>query len=286
MRLLRQPIGARTPTSVAAADVGVRAPRRRPIPHSAFRTPHSRAFTLLEVVLAITIAIGLLLVAMTFYQQSTSLRGQLLDEAERLAAVRKVMDRLAADLRVAPAHDRVGFTGDSNSLRFATTALPLATGGVQTDLRRVAYRTTYSGDVTNLTVSGLVRTEEPAVDFIASALAPALATTGGEASSDPDAAAPSDAAAPVAARPPVAADPLTESVRYLSFRFWDGTAWRESWSGTAPPSGVEVTLGFEPLPPDAAPEELPGEIFRRVIFLPAGQPAAAETNLVVNVNSR
>ena len=160
MRLLRQSTGARTPTS------GVLAP-----------LSHSPGFTLLEVVLAITIAIGLLLVAMTFYQQSTSLRGQLMEEAERLSAVRQVMDRLAADLRVAPAHDRVGFTGDSNSLRFATTALPLASGGMQTDLRRVAYRAIYAGEGTNLSVSGLVRTEEPAVDFITSALAPALATT-------------------------------------------------------------------------------------------------------------
>ncbi len=269
MRLPCQPTGARTPTSVAAADVGVPAP----IPHSAFRIPHSPGFTLLEVVLAICIAIGLLLVAMTFYQQSTSLRGQLIDEAERLAAVRQVMDRLAADLRVAPKHDRVGFTGDSNSLRFATTALPLALGGMQTDLRRVAYRATYASEGTNLAVSGLVRTEEPAVDFITSSLAPALATTGG----DPNA---------PAAAPAAAAEPLTETVRYLSFRFWDGTAWRESWSGIAPPPGVEVTLGFEPLPPDLAPGQYPGEVFRRVIFLPAGQPKPPETNFVANVNSR
>ncbi len=268
MRLLRQSTGARTPTS------GVLAP-----------LSHSPGFTLLEVVLAITIAIGLLLVAMTFYQQSTSLRGQLMEEAERLAAVRQVMDRLAADLRVAPAHDRVGFTGDSNSLRFATTALPLASGGMQTDLRRVAYRAIYAGEGTNLSVSGLVRTEEPAVDFITSALAPALATTTIDPDSEiipPVTSDPSPASAPA----PTATDPLTEAVRYLSFRFWDGTAWLDSWSGIAPPPGVEVTFGFEPLSPDASPEQYPSEVFRRVIFLPAGQPKPPETNFVANVNSR
>ena len=251
-----------------------------PIRNSQFAIRNSSAFTLLEVVLAICIAIGLLLVAMTFYQQSTSLRGQLIDEAERLAAVRQVMDRLAADLRVAPKHDRVGFTGDSNSLRFATTALPLAVGGLQTDLRRVAYRATYAGEGTNFAVSGLVRTEEPAVDFISSALAPALSTTSG----DPNAPAASDPAAPTttAALAAPAAEPLTETVRYLSFRFWDGTAWRESWSGVAPPPGVEVTLGFEPLPPDLTLDQYPGEVFRRVIFLPAGQPKSPETNFAAN----
>lgn len=264
MRLLRQPTGARTPTSVATADVAVRPP-----------IPHSPGFTLLEVVLAITIAIGLLLVAMTFYQQSTSLRSQLIDEAERLAAVRQVMDRLAADLRVAPVHDRVGFTGDSNSLRFATTALPLAAGGIQTDLRRIAYRATYAGEGTNLAVSGLLRSEEPAVDFITSALSPVLATASGD-TNEPVAPAASSAPAPTTS------EPLTESVRHLSFRFWDGTAWVESWSGIAPPMGVEVTLGFEPLPLDAAPDQYPTEVFRRVIFLPAGQPKPPETNFVAN----
>ncbi len=241
------------------------------------------AFTLLEVVLAISIAIGLLLVAMTFYQQATTLRAQLLDESERLAVVRQVMDRLAADLRVAPAHDRVGFTGESNSLRFVSTALPLALGGMQSDLKRVTYRATFAGEGTNLAVSGLVRTEEPAVDFLASSSSPALATT----SSDTNATASADPSVPAAAAAPAspATEPLTEAVRYLSFRFWDGAAWSESWSGVAPPMGVEVTLGFEPLPLDLPLDQYPGEVFRRVIFLPAGQPKPSETNLVANANS-
>ena len=79
---------------------------------------------------------------------------------------------------------------------------------------------------------------------------------------------------------------LDDTQRKAASFAWDGAAWRESWSGIAPPPGVEVTLGFESLPPDATPEQLPGEVFRRVIFLPAGQPQPPETNLVANVNSR
>lgn len=244
-------------------------------------SPTARAaFTLIEVVLAITIAIGLLLVAMTFYQQSTLLRGQLMDEAERLSAVRQIMDRLAADLRVAPAHDRIGFTGDSNSLRFASTALPLAVGGMQSDLRRVVYRVTFAGESTNLTINGLFRIEEPAVDFFVSTRSPALATAG----IDTNTITSGDLATQTTNAP--ASEPLTEAVRYLTFRFWDGTAWRDSWSGIAPPPGVEVTLGFEPLPPDAGPEQLPGEVFRRVIFLPAGQAKQIEADLVARIHQR
>lgn len=239
------------------------------VPHSAFRIPRSSAFTLLEVVLAILIAIAILVAALAFHQQATTLRGQLLEESERLAAVRQVMDRLSADLRVAPVHDQIGFTGDSNSLRFVTTGLPLQPGALGSDLKRVNYRATFSGEGTNVAVSGLLRTEEPAVELIASPLAPALATIAGDTNA-----------------PTTATEPLTEAIRFLSFRFWDGTAWLDNWGGGAPPSGVEVSLGFEPLPADTTLDLYRGEIFRRVIFLPAGQVKPAGTNLVANANSR
>ena len=251
------------------------------------RTKAARAgaFTLLEVVLAISIAIGILVVALTFHQQATVLRGSLIDEAERLAAVRQIMDRLAADLRVAPVHERIGFTGDSNSLRFVSTALPLPGGGVQSDFKRIAYRTTFSGDGTNLAVSGLVRTEEPALELIAPA-----ARASAPASSNDETNAPAESTtstnAPAATPVSVASEPLTEALRHLRFRFWDGVAWVDSWSGTTPPPGVEVTLGFEPLSADLPPDQYPGEIFQRVIFLPAGQPKPPDPTLVVNAHSR
>ena len=50
----------------------------------------------------------------------------------------------------------------------------------------------------------------------------------------------------------------------------------------APPPGVEISLGFEPLPAETTPDLYPGEVFRRVIFLPAGQPKPAEMNLVAS----
>ncbi len=272
MRLARQPNQSRRPQSAAARGLGVCA-------------PHA-AFTLLEVVLAISIAVGILVAALAFHHQAAVLRANLIDEAERLAAVRQIMDRLAADLRVAPVHNHIGFTGDSNSLRFVTTRLPLATAGFDSDLRRVTYRAIFSGDATNLTVSGLTRIDEPAVELVAApptapgATLPATEPVGDAAE---ELAAGITNAAASAANP---VEPLTEAIRFLSFRFWDGTAWRDTWSGVAPPPGVEVSLGFEPLPAEVTPDLYPGEVFRRVIFLPAGQPKPAETNLVATANRR
>jgi type II secretory pathway component PulJ len=289
MRLLRQqPGGSRreeAPFNCGVRNAECRLGAASTRFHSALRTPHS-AVNLLEVVLAISIAIAILVVALAFHQQAATLRGSLLDEAERLAAVRQIMDRLAADLRVAPVHNQIGFTGDSNSLRFVTTRLPLATAGFDSDLRRVTYRATLSGEATNLAISGLLRLEEPAVEFVASALAPATAATpapelAGDAAEELAAGITNTTAS--ATGP---GEPLTEAIRFLNFRFWDGNAWLDSWSGVAPPPGVEVSLGFEPLPADLTPDLYPGEIFRRVIFLPAGQPKPAETNLVARINQR
>ena len=52
------------------------------------------AFTLLEVLLALSIAIGLLIVVLYYYQQAALLRDSTLDSATGLAAVRLCMDRL------------------------------------------------------------------------------------------------------------------------------------------------------------------------------------------------
>ena len=97
------------------------------------------AFTLVEVILAIAIATGLLVIALTFYQQATELRGQILVESERISVIRLVSDRLTADLRQAHpvAGDAESFVGGSGSDRFprpiprhccSTWALPIHHG--------------------------------------------------------------------------------------------------------------------------------------------------------------
>src|SRR5439155_8813829 len=69
----------------------------------------SRGFTLVEVILAIGIAIGILMVALYLHSQATNLRAQLLRESERIAAMRLVMERLTSELRNAFAQPEYGF---------------------------------------------------------------------------------------------------------------------------------------------------------------------------------
>ena len=223
------------------------------------------AFTLVEVILAIAIATGLLVIALTFYRQATDLRGRILVESERLSVVRLVSDRLTADLRQARpvAGDAESFAGGSGSVRFtrAALAIPSAHGSdgavsVGPDVVRVSYDTVTGPDGTNIVVLGLDRTESP--------------LSARPRAKMPASAAPLDASvlAPVATNGP--AELLTDQVRFIRFRFWDGGAWQESWTNQVPPPGVEVVLGTEPLPDDATPETYPYEQFRRVVVVPAG----------------
>lgn len=77
-------------------------------------------FTLLEIALAVTIAIGIMVVALFFYEQSARLRKDALEEMDRITAVRLVMDRLSSELRCAvPGSDLLdGVKGSASSIEF------------------------------------------------------------------------------------------------------------------------------------------------------------------------
>lgn len=212
------------------------------------------AFTLVEVILAIGIATGILVVALSFYQQAASLRGQILEASDRISAIRLLMDRLTSELRSARAHDWEGFTGDAASLRFVKTEAlsPSAWTRTQpcTDLKLVTYGITTGLEGTNTIITGITRAERSVIELRQGRAATALET------------APSTN---------TVVEPVTDAIRFLYFRFWDGTAWLDSWTDVVPPFAVEVSFGIEPQPDDALPEEYPFEVFRRVVLLPGGR---------------
>ena len=211
------------------------------------------AFTLIEVVLAISIAIGIMLVLLFFYNQAANLRAQLMQEAERLSTIRLLMDRISMELRTSRAHAfyEAAFLGDTQFIQFVRTDLvsPAAwkqgerVAVAQTDLKLVRY--SFSGD-TNA-VAGLYRDEEPLVEMRT----------------------PRSAAVVVEGEPLKRLEPLSEEIRYMHFRYWDGTKWLDSWDGLKLPIGVEISLAFEP-PITDEQGITTGEVFRRVVYLPGG----------------
>lgn len=220
-------------------------------------------FTLVEVILAIGLAIAILVTAMSFYHQASDLRRQLVAASEQISTIRLVMDRLAADLRMARAHDWEGFNGDATSLRFvkceAIASSAWARNQPVSDLRLVSYGAATGLDGTNKMVTGLNRAESLAVE---------LRQT--RATAAPLEAAPTTASSTTTTNvAPV--EPLTDVIRFVHFRYWDGTAWAETWGDVVPPLAVEVSFGLEPQPDDALPDEYPFEVFRRIVALPGGR---------------
>ncbi len=240
--------------------------------------------------MAIGLATALLLIALVFYRQATDLREQILRESERFSTLRLALDRLAGDLRAAQPIASPGneFTGDSNSLRFikvALTSLPkvavtnasldnlASTNGADpSDLVRVSFMTLTNADGTNVEISALDRTEEP-LSFPAVSSVAVLSTNG--PSTNSLALLPSDSTNFALAQTNFFFEPFADGIRYVRFRYWDGTAWQAAWSNAAPPLGMEIVLAAQTLPDDAPPDTYPPEAFRRVVFLPGG---IAQTN--------
>lgn len=253
--------------------------------------PVASGFTLIEVVLAIVIAVGLLTGVLVFYRQASVLREEILRKADALSAVRLVMDRISTELRtIPPAPPGTPILiGDSRSLRILHTAVPSKTpwrGGslgrasiAEADWVEVAYR--WSSDTNQ---PGLFRQER-------------THTAGAVVSTN----LPTEIEGPVAGGTnsitPSVGTPLSEAIGYLRFRYWDGSRWLNGWDKAEPPAAVEVSLGLDPIE-EASPDEsatstdeladYPFEVFRRVIALPAaltGSPPEAEAAMEEEVPS-
>jgi type II secretory pathway component PulJ len=242
------------------------------------------AFTLIEIMLAVVIATALITVALYFYHQAADFRVQLMSEVDRLSEARLVLDRLTMELRSARRHAfyEQPLLGESDFLQFIKADVPAKaawSGGTlgraataQSDLKLVRYSVAVSRESTNAAIAGLSRREEPLVDFKQEQSSVSLAPTATGTTTNAV---------------------LTENFHYVHFRYFDGTAWKESWSGTALPRGVEITLGAEPMPAQTASEstvtQYPFEIFRRVVYLPGSATGSlpmpgygsGQTNIIV-----
>jgi len=223
--------------------------------------PRTRAFTLLEVLLAVIICVGLFFVVLSFYRSTAEVRDKAQREVTRISAARLVMQRLTTELQTIQWNLTVGtpLAGDSNSLEFVRTTLPRTdewTGGelgrvkqANTDLLKVKYR----GPATNGVA--MFRDEQPFVTERESEEAIENLELIEEEQGK---------------LPPV----LSHEIRYVRFRYRSGQDWLDLWNSNTPPVAVEVTLGNEKLPDDLEFADYPFEIFRRVIHVPAATAAA------------
>lgn len=209
---------------------------------------------MIEVLLAMGIAAGILTVVLFFYRQTESLRGRLLEETTRISAARMVMERLTMELGTVTRRGSSDFSGSADRIQFVRFDFPQSVstnrGGAvpESPFSMVSYSLSQG---TNTDESGLMRSEE----FLAGKTS-AISTN-------------DDLVLKTGGAQNRRFGTLVPQVQYLRFRYWDGTNWIESWNSGSIPSGVEVSLGCEPMPAETEPtEEYPYELYRRVIYVP------------------
>jgi hypothetical protein len=218
-----------------------------------------RAFTLLEVVLAVTLSLGLMVALFSFYKQAADIRTIVGEQAEIVGAERAMMDLLTLELRSALVNRLagLGMEGGLEQLRFATSTLPGADVWAvrnvtdtrvpmpQFDVQIVGYRLGVAQDDQGQPyITGIERTCQRSV----------TARTAEEGKE-------------------IQVTLLTPRLKFLYLRYWDGNAWIDAWGGGDLPGAVEVILGEQPLPEGGDPSQYAYPTFHRVIYLPGGAKA-------------
>jgi len=241
-----------------------------------------RAFTLVEVVLAILIISAIITVLLFFYQRSVEVRQTILHEAEYLSIGRMFLEQVTSDLRSARlVEDQfIGLEGTSNSITFVCTSIPQTARWIvstneaiplapATDLKRVTYRLVIGTNVTD--IRGVDRVQEPLTSGAFTAGTNSTEFVSANAERDSNLVTTNDVAS---TRPP-----LTARIKHLNFRYWGGTNWLDNWSKMELPGGVEISIGPDPVaveasPQPAAADEPALDLFRRVVYLPNSVPPA------------
>jgi type II secretory pathway component PulJ len=228
----------------------------------------ARAFTLLEVLLAIGLASGLLGALFAFCNYAMNCRALVVKRIEFVTAERGVMDHLTNELRSAMVYPflNIGMTSDGNTMSFISSCLPGPGAWAmpkvdemppppEQDMQMMTYRLRVdeeTGEATGL---------ERACQKI---LSSESATAG------------------------IETQLVSSQIRFIKFRFFDGEIWRDAWrdseqqeDGDTPaallPVAVEIILGGEPVPSGTTVDDYmkTSTFCRRVVFVPSGGAASA-----------
>ena len=271
-------------------------------PRLAKRQRRRTAFTLLEVLLAVVIATGLLSTAMYFYQKSSRFRSDLILETERIASARLILNRMSTELRSTLHHPvrNIGFKGGSNWVEFLKTEIPseaswaMSTENISSSAYPEAgYRLIrYELAMKNVIDTGLDNTANremienlnldnnsdvaPGGDFPSLKQGDAIDRTERRLLT---AKASTNSLATVRIEPVR----ITDQLKYMQLRYLNNGNWAENWGGPNPPAGIEISLGIDPLAVTNLLEEYTNHVYRRIVRIPTSIASITppnETNLV------
>jgi hypothetical protein len=214
---------------------------------------------LFEAALALGLGLALIGLMLAFYRQILTVRTSIMDEMDLVKSKRLIMEGLTDALRSA-VPQQGGLSGDEHRVRITTARVPGPAVWTETtvteaplppeaDLGRIIYRLRLADDEYGQPyIAGLERVRRRVLR------AEVIEEGVGEN-----------------------AVLLSERIKFLYLRYWDGAAWLPNWGGGDVPAAVEINLGVKPLPEDTDPEDYPWETQRRVVYVPAGTRAQGGT---------
>jgi len=258
---------------LSIVDGGDYATRRARRPWAiAHRIPtKARGVTLLEAVLAISLAVVLIALVYAYYRTTLHARDTLNEFNRTTLAQRRVLEMMAEDLRSTLPFStlQTGLQGSAEEFTIPRAVLPplsLFLSDAATPEPEVDRSLPPSNDVqlvgydVQLVGYRLYRYEdEDGVEQIGGIERTCQRTVMAAAAEEGE---------------DVKAVLLSERVRFLHVTYWDGEAgeegqWVDSWSSLEPPAAVRIELGLEPLEEDVSPEEYPHPTMWRVVDIPA-----------------
>ncbi len=222
--------------------------------------PHCRGFTLLEVLLAVSLVVLLVGAVYAFYSHTLDTRDHLRREGQVIFAQRRVLDLLTEQLQ----STRSGLDGSGDTVSFMRTVVPGRPVFLTPNITRApSIASDKTGptpfdpqhDVQLVTYRLKRITDEDGVEQIAGLERTCIKTVTAKVAEEGE---------------NVEAVFLTEHVRFIHLQYWDGSDWSDSWTGRSLPQAVRIGLGTEPLPDDATADEYPYETLWRVVAIPAG----------------
>jgi hypothetical protein len=230
-----------------------------------------RAFTFIEVILAVTLSVLLIGTALWFYQYAGQVRSEVSLQASDIAQRRQMLDRITMDLRnaVALPGQTGALTGTTDRVTFITAGLPGKSVWTEQkltetpptpeqDLRKVSYGLSiYEDDFGERFVVGIDSQVQKLLSVPVVEEGQQLKTT-----------------------------MLSTRYLFMRFQYWDGTAWQPEWQEKpTPPLAIELVIGEQEMEEGGDPLQYPHDTIRRVIYLPSGAPSVTEGSVIQGLNA-
>ena len=226
------------------------------------RGSRQTGLTLLEVILALVLTLGMMTGVLSFYRHVLTARAGVVRDVEAVMSDRIAMDRMTDELRGSMVYPFLGFgmEGQVNQIKMISVSLPGPAAWAvrqttedpippEVDMQMVGYRLRVTehedGEVT---LDGLERTCQKI-------LSAREAEEGEE----------------------IETQLVSDHIRFVRFRYWMEDDWVETWTEGGLPLAVEIVIGADPLPEEIEPQDYETEFDfrRRIVFIPAAEAKAS-----------